>query len=418
MPFYKALLAAFPLLLITLGSSALASEQTAPDPEELLEVVEARLAVDPDDLQLIFTRGMLLAELGRYREAAGAFRRMLVQDPDLLRPRLELARVLMLARDYDSARYHFEQVLAHEVPEPVRINVLRMLARIREESSTFTWTAELVYDSNPKQATEAKEVEINGLVFRLDDDARASSETGLRFLLDGRVPLGRPPLWFVRGHVEHREYRGDDLDFSYLQLAGGRHFRLRNQTVTLEAGYHWSRYQREKLYQGALLTAGYFRSLRPDLSLRLNLACLQLKYSDYTYMDGWQYTPSATLIYAASPHSRWHAGIGWTMNRAEESSYSFDRPYVSLRYVREWRGGWITGAGVQLSRIKYKDDDPFFRKTRKEREIRVEVDVLNRRISIWRLSPRLVVGYADRSSNLDFYSWRRSYVRLGMTAEF
>jgi outer membrane protein len=416
-PVFISSLAVFILLLFTVNN-AFAEEPATLDAEAFLQQVEAQLAADENDLQLIFTQGMLLAELGRYREAADAFRKMLTRDPDLLRPRLELARVLMTAGDYNSARYHFEQVLAHELPETVRLNVLRMLAVIREESPSFDFTLELVFDSNPKQATSSKEVEIDGLVFRLDEDARASSETGLRFLLDGRVPIGKPPLWFMRGYGEHLEFNGNNLDFTYLQFAGGRNFPFKDQTLTLEAGYHWSWYQHEPLYHGALWTASYFRSLRPDISLHLNLSGLQLIYPEYAYRNGWQHTPSATIVFASSLKSRWVAGMGYTINRARESIYSFDQPYVNLRYVREWPGGWITGIGMKASWIEYKDKEPFFGVTRSEREIRFEADVLNRRIRLWRLTPQFLVGYVDRASNLNLYTWKRSYVRLGMTAEF
>lgn len=417
MPLNILLLTTSFILLIT-ASCAFASEEVTIDFEATLEHVEAQLAAGKDDLQLIFIYGMLLAELGRNREAADAFRKMLTRDPDLLRPRLELARVLMLAHDYDSARYHFEQVLAHDVPHEVRTNVLRMLAVIREESPSFTFMTEFMFDTNPGHATSSKEIEIDGLVFRLDDDARASEDTGWRFFFDGRIPFGKPRLWFMRGQFEHLDYDGKEHDFSYIQLASGRHFPINNQTFTLEAGYHWSFYQHDQLYDGVVASVNYFRNLRPDLAMRLNFSALQLDYNDYTHHDGWQYTPSAELTYVSSSRSRWLGGIGCTMNRAKESPYSFDQPYVSLRYVREWKGGWITGLTIKGSRIKYKDADPFFRTTRIEREIRVEADLLNRKIRIWRFSPNLLVGYIDRSSNLDFYTWERNYIRMGMSTEF
>ncbi len=417
MPPLKFLLIVIFLLIINLNS-ALALQQAQPDPEDLLELVEARLAADPDDLQLIFTRGMLLAELESYGKAADAFRKMLSREPDLLRPRLELARVLMLSGNYYGARYNFEQVLKHDLPDTVQNNVTRMLTRIREELPSFDFVVELISDSNPKQATSSKEVEIDGLLFKLDDDARASRETGLRFLLDGRVPFGDPSLWFIRGQAEHLAYGNRDLDFSYLQLAGGRHFPRENHTLSLEAGYHWSRYQNESLYRGAIWRVSDFRSLRRDLFLRLDLTGLQLKYPDHSFRDGWQYTASSNLTYIITPRSRLNAGIGYTINRADESIYSFDQPFLSLRYVYEWPHGWITGANLRLSHIEYKDDDPFFRETRREREVRLEADILNRRLSVWRFSPRLTVGHVDHASNIDFFSWKRTYIRLGMTAEF
>lgn len=391
-----------------------------------LDQVESALAERPDDLQLIFTRGMLLAELGRPLAAADAFRAMLGRDPGLLRPRLELARVLMLAHDYDGARYHFEQVLAHDLPDSVRRNVLRRLARIREELPSFALTFEIVRDSNPKQATESEEVEIDGLVYRLNDDARAQSATGLRWLVDGRIPLGQsstnpaaqPRLWFARGQAEHLEYEGKTLDFSYLQLAVGRHFRRPGHTLTLDAGRHWSQYQHRALYQGWTWSLSDYRNLRPDLSLRLNVTGLQLDYPDYDYRSGWQHTAGATLSYAATPDTRWDASLSFSRNVAAESIYSFRQPQAGLRYVREWRGGWITGIGGHVSRIAYDAADPFFAVTRRERETRLEFDVLNRNLRVWRLSPRLQFGYIDHAGNLDFFTWRRGYVRLGMTGEF
>jgi hypothetical protein len=47
-----------------------------------------------------------------------------------------------------------------------------------------------------------------------------------------------------------------------------------------------------------------------------------------------------------------------------------------------------------------------------------KADVLNRKISIWRFSPRLMAGYAERNGNIDFYTWRRNYALLGMTAGY
>src|SRR5690606_27349475 len=166
-------------LLLAPAAWAQAAPQPAIDFAAELKAAEARLFLDPTDLQTQFTRGMLLAELGRYLEAADAFRRMLAQDPRLLRPRLELGRVLMLAKDYDGARYNFEQVLAHELPEGVRRTVLGVLSRIREELPSLTASIDIVFDSNANQATSVDEVEIDGVRYRLNADAREKSSTGV-----------------------------------------------------------------------------------------------------------------------------------------------------------------------------------------------------------------------------------------------
>lgn len=46
------------------------------------------------------------------------------------------------------------------------------------------------------------------------------------------------------------------------------------------------------------------------------------------------------------------------------------------------------------------------------------MDLINRRLRVWRMSPRLQLGWVDNRSNIDFFDWRRAYVRLGMSGEF
>ena len=69
-------------------------------------------------------------------------------------------------------------------------------------------------------------------------------------------------------------------------------------------------------------------------------------------------------------------------------------------------------------RARYEDEDPFFRETRRDHETRLEIDVLNRRLRIWKLTPRLHLGVVDHRSSNDFYAYRRGYFRVGMTGEF
>ena len=134
--------------------------------------IVSRLRAAPNPgLQVLFLSGALYAMKGRYRDAAEEFRLMLARDPTLVRPRLELARALFLAREYNAARYHFEQVLASPLPDMVRANVLTYLTLIRERVPSFAFSFDIVADSNPKQATSTQIVEIGGLLYQLNQSA-------------------------------------------------------------------------------------------------------------------------------------------------------------------------------------------------------------------------------------------------------
>ena len=250
--------------------------------------VEKQLEVDPDNKQNLFTRGMLLEKVHRYSEAADSFRKMLSVDPSLLRPRLELAHVLFKSKDYIGSRYHFRQVLAHDIPISVRSKVEQLLARIREEVPSYKLTIEMVSDSNPKKVTDKEFVTINGLSYRLNHEARSEKEVGVRVAIEGTIPFYKDKSWFIKLIGDHNEFEGNDLDLSSGQVTLGRHLRMDGNTVTLEVGAHLADYQHQRLYHGVSGSISDYRLLRTDVSMQTGLKVLEMKYDQFDYMNGMQ----------------------------------------------------------------------------------------------------------------------------------
>lgn len=69
---------------------------------------------------------------GLLDEAIGAFHAILVERPELVRVRLELARAFFLKGEDDLSRRHFERVLAGNPHPAVAANIMRFLGAIRE----------------------------------------------------------------------------------------------------------------------------------------------------------------------------------------------------------------------------------------------------------------------------------------------
>jgi hypothetical protein len=401
-----------------IAGSAPASGEPAKSIPEVLQTAEHLLLTDKDDPQLHFIRGMALAELARYAEAAEEFRWMLAYDPALHRPRLELARVLMLLGQHDAARYNFEQVLASDLPEDVRRNISSLLARIRERTATLLTSVELVSDSNPNQATSSDEVEIRGLRYKVNNDGRPTKSTGIRMTLDGKLPLGDESLWFLRSNAEVQEYSNSRVNFRYVHVAGGRHFHSQDQTLTLEAGNHASEYGGKRLYDGSTMAISDYRQIRNDLGAKFGAAAQQLNYLDYAHLSGWQRSLTAQAFYAPSPTSRWEVTAGIMRYSAKEAAYGFEQHTFSGRYIQEWVGGWITGLSLGGIQSRYGGTDPIFLERRMDHETKAELELSNRRVRLWKLTPRLQIGWSDRESNINFYGYRRAYVRIGMVGDF
>jgi tetratricopeptide (TPR) repeat protein len=383
------------------------------------EALVRRLRAEPDpQLQVIFLSGMILVERGEYMDAADEFRRMLQEDPSLLRPRLELGRTLYLAGEYQAARYHFEQVLSVPLPEAVRNNVLRYVNAIREREPSLIISLDVVFDSNPRQATSSETVEIGGKLYTLNADAREQSGRGLGVKASGKLPFGPDRAWFVRGYLESYDYSGREFDFAYLQALGGRHFNLGPHSLDLEAGAHYAAYQGTDLYRGPNLVVTDFVRLRQNLTLTASVDARELVYDQYSFLDGWQYVESVELRYALSPRQSLRGGGLLVQSNAEEDAFAFDGYAVNARYIREWRGGWISSIFGQFAAYRYRAIDPFFDNQRDDHEWRVELMLTNRKLMYRGLAPTFTLGYVERDSNIELYAFERTYVRVGVTKEF
>lgn len=421
------------LVVVFHGSLGANPARSAPSEEEiaaasqLLEtgrLDEAQVLIDrlrerdPNDLNVLFLSGGLNLMRARYAEAIEDFRKMLTRDPTLIRPRLELARALFTVGDYQTARYHFEQALAAPLPDMVKSNVLGYLSLIREHLPSFAVSVELLADSNPKQATSNSVVEIDGLLYQLNESARSQRAWGVRFTGQAKVPLPADTSWFARGYVERNDYTGGDLDFTYAQVLGGKHINFGKHGVDFEAGGQLATYAGHKLYQGATGRVTDFVQVTPRLGMNLAADAKQLDYEDYPFLSGWQYAAGGDMRYALTPASAISVGVSYVVGTAEEDAYAFEGPGIDLRYVREWQGGWITSLSYNYTHLDFDGVDPFFGVVRADRQHRVEFGLANRRLAYKSFAPRLIIGNDNRDSNIDLYSFRRTYLRVGVVTEF
>ena len=153
------------LLACVLLAAAVAAQEEAPD--------------DGDRIAVLFQAGMTAlaaaeqadsdaARQDLYDEAIAAFRLILVNRPDLVRVRLELARTFFLKGQDGLARRHFELVLAGGVPPPVAVNIHSFLNVMRARKRwTGYFGAAIAPDSNLNAASESEIIYIDTVFGRL-----------------------------------------------------------------------------------------------------------------------------------------------------------------------------------------------------------------------------------------------------------
>ena len=158
----------------------------------------------PDD-----TRETLL------NEAIGAFRTMLIEEPGLLRVRLELARAFYLKGEDDLARRHFELVLAADPPEPVVANVRRFLAELQARRRwKFRLGAALAPDSNIGGTSEERIIYIFDLPFERNVEELTTSGIGVSVWggAEYHYPLAQDLRLRAGAEFARREYERSQFD--------------------------------------------------------------------------------------------------------------------------------------------------------------------------------------------------------------
>ena len=155
----------------------------------------------------------------KFDEAIAAFRAILVDRPELVRVRLELARAFFLKEEDTLARRHFEQVLAGDVPQAVAANIARFLrimrARRRWEAQ---FGAAIAPDSNLNAASGARTIYLDFLGQRLPFTRQGdiAPESGLGLSLWGggehQYPLSQALRLRSGANASVRDYKGRDFD--------------------------------------------------------------------------------------------------------------------------------------------------------------------------------------------------------------
>lgn len=390
--------------------------------QDALDLIASRpdLAARPDAVRL---RAQLLAMLGREPEALALLEGHLTRDAGDAVARFQLAELHFTAHRDISAALAYRLALAGKLDTGrARIADYRLVEIQQRRRWRFWAGVSVAPDSNVNGATSATRVELFGLPFELDDNARRRGGVSLsgqggverRFRLDARRAVRTALVG------SFTDAPGGDYDDAFVSLRAGPEWTLSPRAQLTLQGAANARWYGGDLYEtsAGLRVEGEWspRDNRVRWLGGVRADAVDGRLGDGR--DGGLYGLDLARTRYLGPTSLWRLSGGVNVRDARSSLESFGQaqlaagrlyplPFATLAYVEPY-----------VMRRRFEGVAMAFGARRVDTEYGVTAR-LSKRDWIWRGAyPFVALSAARNESSLDLNSFTRQRVEFGLTREF
>jgi outer membrane protein len=383
-------------------------------------VLNELLKESPGAVDANFYIGVLERREGNLTKAAKHFRTILVDHPGLHRVRLDLATTLFELQEDKSAEFHFQQLLAADIPDQVRQDIERFLAAIRSRKRyDVNLQFAIAPDTNINAASGVREVTLFGLPFRTEDTEEESG-VGITATIGGEYRHRINELWRVRSQAVlfRRDYKGDQFDDMTIRAGVGPQLLLPEWDISLlgVVTRRWYGNDKYNYGEGLRLETDYtgFERWRFDTYLEY----LNLHYDEFPFRDSSIAALTLVPSYYISTTSSLSPILGASLEDAASDVFSNTGYRVGLGVFQELPYGISFYIQPEYFDFHYEEEDEAFQSTRHDKTKRMLLSIYRRTWIFFGVSPVFTYIYTDNRSNQELYSYKRHQFQIGFTSRF
>jgi len=386
-------------------------------------ILAAVLRDDPSSTEALFLMGEMASRQRKFADAIPYYRKIIVDHPNMVRVRLDLARALFEIRDDDSAEYNFHLALAEgDLPHTVIDNVERYLAIIRSRRHfVYSVNFGIAPDSNLNKATAADHVTLFGLPFALSPDARKQSGVGVTGTVAGeyRADLTPDMRWRSGALLYGLKYPdAGEFDDSQARGSMGPQWFFKNGDISV-LGIVQRRWYGQKAYStgvGGRLEGQ--RWLTKQFLYSSYFEGVSASYDTQPFLDGYYLDQGNFFDYYLTPSSFVRADLGFGYQKAESNVFSNWYYKIGFAYQREFAYGITANVAPEVQWTNYRETDPLFGVRRQDRQIFVKLSLYKRDFTIFGFAPVVSYSYTTNQSTEFLSKFDRSQFQLGFTRQF
>ena len=407
--------------------------------DEALDALRALAKTHPKRIDVLFQLALVAIERSEQSDiteadrealladAIAALRTILIDRPDLVRVRLELARVFFLNRDDGLARDHFERVLAGNPPPSVVANVQIFLdsIRARRRWSTYLGVALLPSTNIGRDPHENTIIIIPGLSdFAFRPDETRKSGVGISVWAGGQYhyPLAERVRLILGSDATLQQYPGKELDQISLSGHVGPNWQAgRNTEISLLANVrkNWLGASPYSSDIGAKLQVGH--RLTKRINITGQVYWQRSEFRTNKFLDGPLRDFSLYGYWLISPTVRAEAAVGYARQRPKDPLYHNNRRWERIGVSVIFPRGFTLGTSYELRRKQYKGGSIFATldgSSRRDRTRILRASIYNRAFTLYGFSPQLVITNESQKSNGQFHNYKSTNGELRFVRQF
>lgn len=331
---------------------------------------------NPDNLNSNYKYAKLAEKMGKYYESIAAYERMLIQNPNLDRVKLDLAFLYYKVGSMEDAKKLFMEVKSKNPPQQVVSNIDKFLAEIdgknRKHNFGVNVTLGFNSDSNPSATPSSGSVDVFGIGIPVNDTASGQADdqkfAHARLTHSTQVPYIKNTVWNNEASF-YKAVQDNETSLNTTVYALKTGLSKSNENGRLRYGANLNCSNVNLNEHDYLNTYGYDVFMDYILSrkakLRLSHAQDYRKFQNSpavtTYEDrnGRASENKISLTAMVTPKDIVNASISLRREHAGVDYYTNRSRSFGLNYTKLFEGGVYMTSGALFKRTKYKDVDTF-----------------------------------------------------------
>ena len=402
---------------------ALAERADARGDSATVSAVYAALEQNPDAdvrAEARFRRAKQFMAQNDQRAAAVLLRRILDEKPGATGVRLELAHVLQVLGDDESALRELRAAQAGHLPVSLSRMIDRYAASLRAaRPAGFNLEIAIAPDSNISRATRSDTLGTVFGDFDIGKDSQAGSGTGFALRADvfRRIGIGGDHNIVFRAGGSADLYRRSEFNDIVLDFAAAPEFHFGRRKIGLEAGVTQRWYGQKPFVRSVRLGGSVTQPFGSRTQLRLAASGALLDNRLNHLQDGKSYSAQAWLEHALSQTTGLAFSLGADRFSARDAGYSTTGWHAGLLAWRDVGRATVT-AQAELGRLRADERLMLFPDKRTDKLSRFTVSATFRQLTFGGFAPvaRLIVE--RNKSSIEFYDYKRVRSEFGIARAF